>query len=119
LELPADKPDVMKLLEEKEEAFFDEQMRFLKTRWKYRIDDVEKLSSLIQSKSNIYMHGPNGSGKTSLVIDVLKSHVFDCGSIYIDSVEFYSERLISVTVSTQIQNIMWTQAQRLGLPKSI
>ena len=51
------------------------------------------------------MHGSNGSGKTTFVHDCIKSlerlgsHSI---SVFVDCIEFYSEKLISISISQQL-----------------
>jgi Cdc6-like AAA superfamily ATPase len=57
--------------------------------------------SLLGSKSNIFVHGANGTGKTTFVQDVIKTHttVNQEFSVYVDCVEFNSEKLIATCIS--------------------
>jgi Cdc6-like AAA superfamily ATPase len=57
--------------------------------------------SLLGSKSNIFVHGANGTGKTTFVQDVIKTHttVNREFSVYVDCVEFNSEKLIATCIS--------------------
>lgn len=45
------------------------------------------------------MYGPNGSGKTKFVGDVLESISHKIMHVYIDCIEFYSEKLIAIEIS--------------------
>lgn len=57
--------------------------------------------SLLGSKSNIFVHGANGTGKTTFVQDVIKTHttVNQEFMVYVDCVEFNSEKLIATCIS--------------------
>jgi Cdc6-like AAA superfamily ATPase len=57
--------------------------------------------SLLGSKSNIFVHGANGTGKTTFVQDVIKTYttVNQEFSVYVDCVEFNSEKLIATCIS--------------------
>lgn len=57
------------------------------------------MMTLIDSRSNIIMHGPNGSGKTTFVQDCFKNKRFETQYIYIDTIELYSEKLIAISIS--------------------
>lgn len=64
--------------------------------------------SLLGSKSNIFVHGANGTGKTTFVQDVIKTHttVNQEFSVYVDCVEFNSEKLIATCISQQLNGII-------------
>ena len=72
----------------------------IKKKWEERASDVELFITLLDSRSNIFVHGTNGCGKTTFVHDCLKLvqsvNVF---VVSVDCVEFYSEKLIAITVS--------------------
>ena len=40
-------------------------------RWREKKDEVLMFKSLLSSKSNIFVHGANGTGKTSFVHDCI------------------------------------------------
>ena len=63
------------------------------------------------------MHGSNGSGKTTFVQDCFKAKRFDLPHIYIDAIEFYSEKLISICISQHLHGILQTKAAELKLPR--
>ena len=45
----------------------------LEMKWKEKMNDVFLFKSLLASKSNIFLHGPNGSGKTTKgIMDLIK-----------------------------------------------
>jgi Cdc6-like AAA superfamily ATPase len=95
----------------KEPAEAEKQLQFLlDEKWQHRKSDVEMVMTLIESRSNIYMHGPNGSGKTTFVHDCFKTKRFEIPYIYIDTIEFYSEKLIAISISQQINGILQSYA---------
>ena len=63
------------------------------------------------------MHGQNGSGKTTFVQDCFKCRRFDIPHIYIDTIEFYSEKLISIQISQQLNGILQCKSNLLKLDK--
>lgn len=65
------------------------------------------------------MHGPNGSGKTTFISDCFKAVRATIPHIYIDTIEFYSEKLISISISQQLHGILIQQASSLKLPKQL
>jgi Cdc6-like AAA superfamily ATPase len=64
-------------------------------------EELFLLRSLLNSKSNIYVHGANGTGKTTFVQDVIKTHNSISGDflVYVDCIEFNSEKLIAACIS--------------------
>jgi Cdc6-like AAA superfamily ATPase len=56
---------------------------------------------LLSSKSNIFVHGANGTGKTTFVKDVVKTHNYINKDflVYVDCIEFNSEKLIAAAIS--------------------
>ena len=52
--------------------------------------------TMAESRSNVYVHGPNGVGKTEFVADLLDTLSKESFMIYIDCIEFFSEKLISI-----------------------
>lgn len=75
--------------------------------------------TLVESRSNIFLHGPNGSGKTTFIHDCFKVLRASYPCIYIDTIEFYSEKLISISISQQLQAISLSQHEILKLPKAL
>jgi Cdc6-like AAA superfamily ATPase len=64
---------------------------------------------MLESRNNIFMFGANGTGKTTFVQDCIKSLQISHQNenqalfyVYIDCVEFYSEKLISIALSKQL-----------------
>ena len=55
--------------------------------------------TMIDSQANVQLYGSNGSGKTTFVQDCLRYQALETPMIYIDAVEFYSEKLISICAS--------------------
>ena len=70
-------------------------------RWREKKTDIFQFRALISSRSNIFVHGANGSGKTSFVLDCVKVQTTNDGTFFVnvDCIEYYSERLISICVS--------------------
>lgn len=63
------------------------------------------MRTFIQSKSNIYVYGQSGIGKTSFVIDAFNSFSesdLRIHMIYVDCIEFYSEKLITIHVMSKL-----------------
>jgi Cdc6-like AAA superfamily ATPase len=75
--------------------------------------------TLIESRSNIFMHGPNGTGKTTFAQDCFRAVRTKIPCIYVDTIEFYSEKLISIAVSQQLHGILQQHAQAIKLPKAL
>lgn len=69
-------------------------------RWRLREEDFNFLGTLLQSRSNCYLYGQNGCGKTTFVTDVLS--LVEMPYIYIDCVEFPSEKLIATQLSLSL-----------------
>lgn len=71
-------------------------------RWEERINDLKFFQEILRSRSNIFMHGSNGSGKTTFVQDCIKGlekpGTYSI-SVFVDCIEFYSEKLISIAIS--------------------
>lgn len=44
----------------------------LSQRWSEKLNEIFQFRALLSSRSNIFVHGPNGSGKTSFVQDTVK-----------------------------------------------
>lgn len=84
----------------------EQQLYLTEAKWQHRRSDVELFHTLIESRSNIFMHGSNGSGKTTFVQDCFKAKRFDLPHIYIDAIEFYSEKLISIYISQHLHGIL-------------
>lgn len=43
----------------------------ISVKWSERMTDFQHFSTLLDSRSNIFVHGPNGSGKTTFVTDCM------------------------------------------------
>eukprot|EP00347_Sterkiella_histriomuscorum_P014360 403361169 len=85
--------------------------------WIEKDQDILLLQNLIKSRSNIFVYGAHGSGKTTFVKDCLDSleqsssslsaqsqqHIYH---IYIDCIEYYSEKLIATMISFQLNQIL-------------
>ena len=72
--------------------------------------------TLLESRSNIFVHGSNGGGKTTFVQDcmqLVKEQHAGSFMVYIDCVEFYSEKLIAVAASQQINAAVGRMAKKL------
>lgn len=41
-------------------------------RWKERLNDLKFFQEILRSRSNIFLHGSNGSGKTTFVQDSIR-----------------------------------------------
>ena len=63
------------------------------------------------------MHGTNGIGKTEFVQMCFEYKRCTIPCIYIDTTEFYSEKLIAVSVSCGIDRVMQQYMQIYELPK--
>lgn len=76
----------------------------LTKKWIEKSDEVYLFKSLLASKSNIFVHGANGTGKTTFVQDVIGTHrdANDEFMIYIDCIEFNSEKLVASAISQQL-----------------
>jgi len=61
----------------------------------------------------------SGVGKTTFALDCLKSIRYTSPFIYIDTIEYFSEKLISIFISQQIHGILKNIASSLHLPKNI
>ena len=105
------------LLEAQNETAEDYYTSALIKSWQYRQDDVNKLLTLIQSHSNIFMHGCNGCGKTTFVQMCFNYKRRDAPCIYVDTTEFYSEKLIAISISCQLESTMQSFVQTYRLPK--
>lgn len=85
--------------------------------WQHRQADVDKMLTLIQSRSNVFMHGANGCGKTEFVQMCFEYKRCAIPCVYIDTTEFYSEKLIAISISCGLERIMQEYIQVLSLPK--
>ena len=91
----------------------------LSNKWQFRKTDVDNLLTYADSRANILLYGPNGSGKTTFVRDCLGVFGLDLPLIYVDAVELYSEKLICIFISGQIGRVLEKMASELGIPKAI
>ena len=85
--------------------------------WLHRQSDITRMLTLLESKSNVFMHGTNGIGKTEFVKTCFMYKQCTIPCIYIDTTEFYSEKLIAVSVSCGINRVMQQYMQIYNLPK--
>ena len=82
-------------------------MSSYETKWKERAHDMEFLTTVLESRNNVFLYGTNGCGKTEFVHDcVSRLKNQSTGMLHIDCVEFYSERLISIILSQQINKFV-------------
>jgi len=66
------------------------------------------------------MHGSNGSGKTTFVHDAIKSLKkpgLGTIAVFIDCIEFYSEKLISISISQQLNGHIASLLSKLKMEK--
>jgi Cdc6-like AAA superfamily ATPase len=79
-------------------------------------EELFLLRSLLNSKSNIYVHGANGTGKTTFVQDVIKTHNSINGDflVYVDCIEFNSEKLIAACISQQLNSVVQSALKKLS-----
>jgi DNA replication protein DnaC len=59
-------------MKQNEERVKSELENELTDRWREKTQEIFQFRALLSSRSNIYVHGPNGSGKTSFVLDCVK-----------------------------------------------
>lgn len=76
----------------------------LTKKWIEKSNELFLFKSLLASKSNIFVHGANGTGKTTFVQDVIGTHreINDEFVVYIDCIEFSSEKLVASAISQQL-----------------
>lgn len=79
-------------------------------------EELFLMRSLLNSKSNIYVHGANGSGKTTFTQDVIKTHNSINGNflVYVDCIEFNSEKLIAACISQQLNSVVQSALKKLS-----
>ena len=79
-------------------------------------EELFLLRSLLSSKTNIFVHGANGTGKTTFVQDVVKTHNFINGNflVYVDCIEFNSEKLIAACISQQLNSVVQSALIKLA-----
>lgn len=70
--------------------------------------EIFQFRALLKSRSNIFVHGPNGSGKTTFTRDCIDIQTKLDGSmgVFIDCIESYSEKLIAIQISSQLNNMI-------------
>ena len=87
----------------------------LGARWKEKYAEAFQFRALLASRSNIFVHGPNGSGKTSFVIDCIKvqSNINSNFFVNVDCIEYYSERLLSIFVSQHLNTLIYRAAKKV------
>ena len=88
-------------------------------KWSHRKPDLELFFTLISSRSNIFLHGSSGTGKTTFIRDCFAAVPNQTPMIYIDTIEYYSEKLISIAISQQLHSILQQSAINLKLAKAI
>ena len=101
--------------EQQQQAF----QYLIEDKWQHRKKDVELFHTLLESRSNIFLHGSNGCGKTTFVADCFKSKKFDLPAIHIDAIQLYSEKLIAIYISQHLHGILQNKATQLKLPNKI
>jgi ABC-type Mn2+/Zn2+ transport system ATPase subunit len=74
---------------------------------------------MVESRSNIYVHGPNGSGKSVFVQDMLGTLKQESLAIFIDCIEFYSEKLIAIYLSQELDIHLKNKAKLFKLNKDL
>ena len=78
-------------------------------KWKEKQIEVFQFRALLSSRSNIFVHGANGTGKTSFVTDCIMTQrqgyqeIPQNMCIEVDCIEFFSEKLIAVKISSQLR----------------
>ena len=77
--------------------------------------EIFQFRALLASRSNIFVHGPNGSGKTSFVIDCIKvqTNINSNFFVNVDCIEYYSERLLSIYVSQHLNTLIYRAAKKV------
>ena len=80
----------------------------LEMRWREKTSEIFQFRALLASRSNIFVHGPNGSGKTSFVQDCIKvqSSIDSTFYVNVDCIEFYSERLLAICISQHLHTLI-------------
>ena len=78
-------------------------------KWKEKQMEVFGFKAILSSRSNIFVHGANGSGKTSFVTDCIttlreEEQPTQELYVYVDCIEHFSEKLIAVTISQQLRH---------------
>jgi Cdc6-like AAA superfamily ATPase len=89
-------------------------------RWKERLGDLKFFQEILRSRSNIFLHGSNGSGKTTFVQDSIKGLERNGSnqiSVFVDCIEFYSEKLISICISQQLNGHIASIVSKLKMDK--
>ena len=80
----------------------------LGTKWTEKTEELFLFRSLLGCHSNVYVHGANGTGKSTFVQDVVRTHTFcsDEFHVYVDCIEFNSEKLVASCISLQLNTIV-------------
>ena len=88
----------------------------LDERWKEKQTEMLQFRALLSSRSNIYLHGPNGSGKTSFVLDCVKVQTTADSTFFVnvDCVEFFSERLLAISISQHLNTLIYKAAKKIS-----
>ena len=93
----------------KEQKVKDKLQYEMDEKWKEKQVEVFQFRALLSSRSNIFVHGANGTGKTSFVTDCIMTQrqgyqdIPQNMCIEVDCIEFFSEKLIAVKVSSQLR----------------
>ena len=94
-----------------------ENQNELQVKWSQHRDAKDYLVNLFDARQNIFMHGPNAVGKTTFVHDVMRMYNFErkgvFHEVYIDCVEYYSEKLISIVISKALDDAVRNTIARL------
>lgn len=87
----------------------------LQDRWREKKSEIFSYRALVSSRSNIFVHGTNGSGKTSFVLDCIKVQSTSDQTFFVnvDCIEYYSERLIAICISQHINILIKNAAKKL------
>jgi MoxR-like ATPase len=69
----------------------------LHQKWINKEDEFDYMKTLITSRTNLFVYGYTGTGKTEIVRDALICS--DIPSIYVDCIDFFNEKLICLIIS--------------------
>lgn len=87
----------------------------LAERWREKEPEIVQFRALLSSRCNIFVHGPNGSGKTSFVRECVAAQtaIDHTHSVDVDCIEFYSERLLAICISQHLNTLLAKAAKRV------